>query len=169
VKRWLLFLICLFFYNQSYGETEIEELKNILYGAVDPNPNIPSYLVWEYTSSKSEYNYTKLQFNLNSIVYFYYIKTYSDKSYIIMEGNGNYNVKNNIIKIIFETFTTSKSNEYGNIRDVLEEENLVVELEMKLYNEGMLIKQINGKKIFAEDNGKKILDFKKKWNFSLPQ
>ena len=169
MKRYLFFLLCLFLNFQSYGENEMEEIKNVLCGAVNPKPDIPSYLIWVYTSPIIDYNFTKLQFHPDSKVYFYYIRSYSNKSYIIMEGNGNYEVKNDIIKIYFETFSTVQNNEAENNRNVLEEKNFEVELEVELYNGGMLIRQIYGKKIFAEDDGNKIFDFKENWNYSLEQ
>ena len=147
----------------------MEELKNVLCGTVNPSKNIPSYLIWVYTSPMTDNNYTKLQFHPDSAVYFYYIRTFPDKSYSIMEGKGDFDVKNNILKIFFETFSTVQSNEVGNNRDVLEEKNLEAEFEMELYNGVMLIRQINGKKIFAEDDGNKIFNFMENWNFSLEQ
>ena len=147
----------------------MEELKNILYGTESPNPEIPSYLIWEYTSSINDYNYTKFQFQPDSIVFFYYIRSYSNKSSIVMEGKGNFEVENNIIKICFEVFSTVQNNETENQRNVTEEKNLKVELEIELYNGGMKIKQIKGKKIFAEDDGNKVFDFKESWNYSLEQ
>ena len=169
MRRYIFVLFCLFFNFQSYGENEMEELKNILYGAVNPNPDMPSYLVWEYTSPIIDYNYTKLQFQPDSTVFFYYIRSYSNKSYTTMEGKGNYEVKDNIVKIYFEIFSTVQNNEVENKRNVSEEKNLEIELEIELYNGGMLIKQINGKKIFAEDDRNKIFDFKENWNYSLEQ
>ena len=169
MKRYLLVLLCLFLNFQSYGENEMEGLKNILYGAVNPNPNVPSYLTWVYTSPITENNYTKLQFYPNSVVYFYYVRSYSDKLYTIMEGKGNYEAKNNIIKIFLETFNTFQRNEAVNNMNVFEEKNLEVELEIDLYSDGMWIRQINGKKIFAEDDGNKKFNFKKNWNYYLEQ
>ena len=86
-----------------------------------------------------------------------------------MEGKGNYEAKNSSIKIYFETFSTVLKNEVENNRNVLEEKGLEAELEIELYNGGMLVRQINGKKIFAEDDGNKIFDFKENWNYSLEQ
>jgi len=170
MKRYFFVLFCLFLGFQSYGENEMEELKKILYGAVNPNPYIPSYLVWKYTSPIADYNYTTLHFHENSSVFFYYIRSSSNDSYTIMEGNGNYEVKNNnILKICFEIFSTVQNNEVGKNRNVSVEKNFEVELEVELYDGGMLIKQSNGKKIFAEDDGNKIFDFKESWNYSLPQ
>jgi hypothetical protein len=173
MKRYLFVLFCLFLNFQSYGENEIDELKNILYGAVKPNKVIPSSVVWEYINSKmKDYNYTILNFHTDSVVYFKYSRSYSNKlfsnkSYIGIEGKGNYEVNNNIIKICFEKLSTVQYNRNRNKKNELEEKNLEVELEIELYNGGMLVRQINGKKIFAEDNGNKIFDFKKRWIYDV--
>ena len=133
MRRYLFVLFCLFLNFQGYGENKMEELKNILYGAVNSNPYIPSYLVWKYTSSIVDYNYTTLHFHENSSVFFYYIRSSSNESYIIMEGKGDYKVKNNsIVKICFEIFSTVQNNEVEKNRNVSEEKNFEVEVELEL-------------------------------------
>ena len=137
-------------------------LKNILVGDENrnPNPSPPwSYLLWEYTSS---INYTSMQFHPNSNMFFRSISRYPDKSYTIMDGNGPFEIENNVIRIYFNRFSIFQGNELE-----WEKNNLIIELEIEIHDTGMLVRQISGKKILFEDYGGKVFDFNENWYISL--
>ncbi|MDR2910570.1 MAG: hypothetical protein LBV47_04280 [Bacteroidales bacterium] len=166
MKVWLAIILAILANYSSINaqENNMDELKNRLEGSAKSDIYPPQYLLWEHISPIEDY--TRFKFHSSNKVSFLYHRSFIPNiAYTIMEGDGQYEVDNNIIKIYFEVFSIVQKDEKQ--RNVFDEKGIIVELEVEMYNGGMLVKQIAGRRIFAEDTGSTVFDFKENWNFSL--